>query len=135
MQFPQVRFVLRNVANDGAISIERRLDKRARGMEHRCAAFVDDALMPCGPTWKLGGDFLRCRSKRGSELGIDRTQFARVGRCPLQNNSGQGMFDPLIDLASLCGHRRNPSLLADLNVVSRVANEMADALKSLKPCP
>ena len=56
MERAQVRFILRYIADEGAVSIKRGLDKSACRMERRWGAFVEDVLVPRGPALKTGRD-------------------------------------------------------------------------------
>src|SRR5262252_867731 len=59
MQLAQVGFVPHNIANEGAIVIERGLDKRSCGMEPRRGALVEDVLAPRSPSPEVVRDLLR----------------------------------------------------------------------------
>ena len=129
MERAQVRFILRYIADEGAVSIKRGLDKSACRMERRWGAFVEDVLVPRGPALKTGRDLLRQRSEFGTELGIYFAQFNRVSSRPLQDDSGQRMLDPFVNLASR-GHRQaSPKAVVRRgNVVCRGVDEIGEAL-------
>ena len=55
MQLVRLRLVLGDVANDGAVPLQRSLDKPAPRVKCRWALFVEDVLAPCGQRRKSSG--------------------------------------------------------------------------------
>ena len=49
MQLVRLRLVLGDVANDGAVPLQRSLDKPAPRVKCRWSLFVEDVLASCGP--------------------------------------------------------------------------------------